>query len=318
MEKLNLKYVKGTANRIEEASEIIVDKEFNDKFYSANSTKINKDSSTTKEIHNNLDKLANYILESENITTKKTEYNILDAKRIKDVDLNEQALPSYSNDNEETCAEGELTNAIINKERLLKYEDTVYKLLKDDYERINESAVIEDLWFYQTLQNEDARSLVEDCFNLIKYYLLEMKKTRSVKKIKATRRKIKELFFGDISAIVRSYTKREPIQKRSGVKSNKNHVIEFSEDIATNKYHQIFKLLVADKESITNPSDIIPIVDIEQAIKNGDLDTKDLAVIELLKTNYNGDLIACLKVDNNYKTNRRRFEKMINKLEKII
>jgi hypothetical protein len=39
-------------------------------------------------------------------------------------------------------------------------------LLKEDYERINEGSVIEDLWFYQTLQNEDARRLVEDCFNL--------------------------------------------------------------------------------------------------------------------------------------------------------
>jgi hypothetical protein len=66
-----------------------------------------------------------------------------------------------------------------------------------------------------------------------------MKKTRSMKGIQATRRKIKELLFGDISAIVRSYTKLEPIQKRSGVKSNKQQVVEFSEDIETNKHHYL-------------------------------------------------------------------------------
>lgn len=322
MEKLKFKYLKGTENRITEIEDIIADKDFTDKFYGANETKVNKDSNTTKEIHQYLEQSATYILQAENITTKKTEYNILDEKRLKDVELNEQALPSYSNDNEETSAEGELTSALINNERLLKYEDTVYQLLKGDYELINEGAAIEDMWFYQTLPNEGARRPVEDCFNLIQYYLSEMKNTRSVKGIKVTRRKIKELLFGDISSIVRSYTKLEPIQKRSGVKANKNQVLEFSEDIATNKHHQIFKLLVTDKGSITNPTEVIPIVDVEQAIekgiKNGDLNNGDIQMIELLKNYYHGDLIACLKADNNYKTNRRRFEKMVNKLEKLI
>lgn len=322
MEKLNFKYLKGTENRIEEIEDIIADKDFTDKFYSANEMKVNKDSSNTKEIHQYLEQSATYILQSENITTKKTEYNILDEKRLKDVELNEQALPSYSNDNEETSAEGELTSALINNERLLKYEDTVYQLLKGDYELINEGAAIEDMWFYQTLSNEDARRLVDDCFNLIQYYLSEMKKTRSVKGIKATRRKIKELLFGDISSIVRSFTKFEPVQKRSGVKANKNQVLEASENIASNKHHRIFELLVTDKSLITNPTEVIPIVDVEQAIekgiKNGDLNNSDTQIIKLLKDYYHGNLISCLKTDNNYKTNRRRFEKMINKLEKLI
>jgi hypothetical protein len=319
MKKKMLKYGKSTDERLKEVSNITED--MIDDFYNANSMKITKDSTTTKQVHNELDHLADYILESENLTTKKNEYNILDKKRLKDVEINEQKLPSYSKE-DDTTAEDELTNAIINKERLMIYEDTVYKLLQGDYELINDGVALDDMWFYQTLQNQDARKLVEDCFNLIQYYVMEMRKTRSIKGIKATRRKIKELLYGDISTIVRSNTNYEPMQKRSGVKANKNSAaIHFSEDIATNKHHYIFRMLVADKGSITNPVDIIPIVDIEQVISkgvnNGEIDNKDMEIIELLKNHYNGDLIQCLKVKGKYTTNRYRFEKLIKKLENI-
>jgi hypothetical protein len=97
-------------------------------------------------------------------------------------------------------------------------------------------------------------------------------------------------------------------------------VIDFSEDIATNRYYEVFRLLVADRGSITNPTEIIPIVDMEQAIekgyKNGDLTDKDLEMIQLLKNHYNGDLIECLKADGKYTTNRYRFEKLIKKIRK--
>ena len=75
-----------------------------------------------------------------------------------------------------------MTSALINKERLLKYEDTVYQLLKGDYELINDGAVFEDLWCCQTLQNEDARGLVEGIYNTIQYYVLEIRTTGSTKK----------------------------------------------------------------------------------------------------------------------------------------
>ncbi|MCM3115465.1 short-chain dehydrogenase [Neobacillus sp. MER 74] len=314
-------YIKGTderLNKIEGIAEGLVDD-----FYNANSMKVTKDKSTNKQVHRDLELLADYVLESENLTTKKNEYNILDKKRLKDVEINEQQLPSYSNDDEETVAEAQLTNAIVNRERLLKYEDTVDNLLKGDYELINEGAAIEDLWFYQALENnEDARNLVEDCFNLIQYYISKLKKSGSNKGTMATRRKIKEILFGDIGAIVRSYTKHEPMQKRSGVKAYSKQTVEFSGEVASGKHYSIFKALVADKGSITKPIDIIPIADVEQAIDNGiqsgQLNSKDIEMIELLKKNYSGDLLACLKVNNNYKTNRRRFEKLINKLEKII
>jgi hypothetical protein len=193
-----LSYVRNTGARIDEVSRIIDNKNLTEDFYIANAKKITKESKTTTSIHNEIERLADYILESENLTTKKNEYNILDGKRLQEVEMFEQGLPSYSNDNEETVAEGQLTNALINKERLLKYEDTVYQLLKADYELINDGAVIQDLWFYQTLEDKEAQNLVEDCFNLIQYYLSKLNKTRSMKRIKAYRRKIKELLFGDI------------------------------------------------------------------------------------------------------------------------
>lgn len=73
--------------------------------------KVTSDSKTTTTINEILDFLAGYILESENLTTKKNEYNILDEKRMKDVEMNEQGLPSYSSDDEETTVEFELTSA---------------------------------------------------------------------------------------------------------------------------------------------------------------------------------------------------------------
>ncbi|MEM5673466.1 hypothetical protein AAHB54_29855 [Bacillus cereus] len=154
----------------------------NDYFHTFNAKKVTSDSKTTTTVNEILDFLAGYILESENLTTKKNEYNILDEKRMKDVEMNEQALPSYSSDTEETTAEFELTSALINKERLLKYEDTVYQLLKGDYELINDGAVLEDLWCYQILQNEDARGLIEGIYHTIQYYLSEINITRSKKK----------------------------------------------------------------------------------------------------------------------------------------
>lgn len=261
-------------------------------------------------------------MESENLTTKKNEYNILDAKRLIDVEMNELQLPSYSNDDEDSIEEGQLTNALINRERLLKFEDSIYQLLKSDYELINDGAVIEDLWFYQTLENyEVARNLVKDCFNLIQYYISKIKKLGSSKGNRATRRKVKEILFGDIGAIVRSYTKYEPIQKRSGVKENNKQAIESLEDISSGKHYSIFKNIVADKGSITNPTDIIPIVDVEQAIKHGiksgELDNTDIEMIELLRNHYCGDLGACLKAEGKYTTNRYRFERLIKKLERI-
>ncbi|MGR5904971.1 hypothetical protein ACT7DI_08295 [Bacillus paranthracis] len=187
----------------------------NDHFHTFNAKRVTSDSKTTTTINEILDFLAGYILESENLTTKKNEYNVLDEKRMKDVEMNEQGLPSYSSDTEETTAEFELTSALINKERLLKYEDTVYQLLKGDYELINNGAVFEDLWCYQTIQNEDARGLIEGIYNTIQYYLLEIHTPCSKKKMMINRKRIKELLYGDIGSIVRSYTKFETIQKKN-------------------------------------------------------------------------------------------------------
>ncbi|CJC07741.1 Uncharacterised protein [Streptococcus pneumoniae] len=78
---------------------------------------------------------------------------------------------------------------------------------------------------------------------------------------------------------------------------------------------------MVDKSAITNPNEIIPIVDLEQAIekniKSGVLDKKDIEMINLLKNHYKGDLVECLKVSGRRTTNRYRFERLINKLEKI-
>ncbi|MDM5193249.1 hypothetical protein QUF93_11855 [Bacillus hominis] len=165
--KKELSYERNTEKRMDEVSRITKKYNLNDHFHTFNAKKVTSDSKTTTTINEILDFLAGYILESENLTTKKNEYNILDEKRMKDVEMNEQGLPSYSSDDEETTAEFELTSALINKERLLKYEDTVYQLLKGDYELINDGAVFEDLWCYQTIQNEDARVLIEGIYNTI-------------------------------------------------------------------------------------------------------------------------------------------------------
>lgn len=318
--KKELSYERNTEKRMDEVSRITKKYSLNDHFHTFNAKKVTSDSKTTTTINEILDFLAGYILESENLTTKKNEYNILDEKRMKDVEMNEQGLPSYSSDDEETTAEFELTSALINKERLLKYEDTVYQLLKGDYELINDGATFEDLWCYQTLPNEDARGLVEGIYNTIQYYLLEIHTTRSKKQIMINRR-IKELLYGDIGSIVRSYTKFETVQKRTGERANKKYCAESTEDIATNRHQQIFKWLVADKSTITNPTEIIPIIDLEQAIEknieSGVLDEKDVEMINLLKNHYNGDLVECLKVSGRRTTYRYRLERLINKLEKI-
>jgi hypothetical protein len=316
-----LSYSRNTDQRMNEAVTAIENQKLNESFYKSNSKKITKDSKTTATTNDVLEYLADYILESENLTTKKNEYNILDQKRLKDVEHNEQALPSYFNENEETVVEGELTNALINRERLLKYQDKVYQLLKNDYELINNGATLEDLWFYQTLENEDAKRLVEDSYNLIEYYLDKIQSTENKRKIQVYRRRIKEILFGDIGSIVRSYTKLEPYQKRQGIKANNKLMLEFGEDIATNKHFFIFKSLVADKSSIIKPTELIPIIDLEIAIQNGIesgyLNIKDIEIVRLLKNHYKGDLITCLKIGEKYKTNRRRFKKLINKLEKV-
>ncbi|WP_144596447.1 short-chain dehydrogenase [Bacillus cereus] len=318
--KKELSYERNTEKRMDEVSRITKKYNLNDRFHTFNTKKVTSDSKTTTTINEILDFLAGYILESENLTTKKNEYNILDEKRMKDVEMNEQGLPSYSSDDEETTAEFELTSALINKERLLKYEDTVYQLLKGDYELINDGAAFEDLWCYQTLPNEDTRGLVEGIYNTIQYYLSEMHTTRSKKQIMINRR-IKELLYGDIGSIVRSYIKFEIVQKRTGERANKKYCAESSEDIVTNKHQQIFKWLVADKSAITNPNEIIPIIDLEQAIeKNIEsclLDEKDVEMINLLKNHYKGDLVECLKVSGRRTTYRYRLERLINKLEKI-
>lgn len=318
--KKELIYERNTEKRMDEVSRITKKYNLSDHFHTFNAKKVTSDSKTTTTINEILDFLGEYILESENLTTKKNEYNILDEKRMKDVEMNEQGLPSYSSDNEETTAEFELTSALINKERLLKYEDTVYQLLKGDYELINDGATFEDLWCYQTLPNEDARGLVEGIYNTIQYYLSEIHTTRSKKQIMINRR-IKELLYGDIGSIVRSYTKFETVQKRTGERANKKYCAESTEDIATNRHQQIFKWLVADKSTITNPTEIIPIIDLEQAIeKNIEsclLDEKDVEMINLLKNHYNGDLVECLKVSGRRTTYRYRLERLINKLEKI-
>ncbi|HDX9658525.1 short-chain dehydrogenase [Bacillus cereus] len=318
--KKELSYERNTEKRMDEVSRITKKYNLSDHFHTFNAKKVTSDSKTTTTINEILDFLGEYILESENLTTKKNEYNILDEKRMKDVEMNEQGLPSYSSDNEETTAEFELTSALINKERLLKYEDTVYQLLKGDYELINDGATFEDLWCYQTLPNEDARGLIEGIYNTIQYYLSEIHTTRSKKQIMINRR-IKELLYGDIGSIVRSYTKFETVQKRTGERANKKYCAESTEDIATNRHQQIFKWLVADKSTITNPTEIIPIIDLEQAIeKNIEsclLDEKDVEMINLLKNHYNGDLVECLKVSGRRTTYRYRLERLINKLEKI-
>ncbi|ACO30277.1 short-chain dehydrogenase [Bacillus cereus] len=318
--KKELSYERNTEKRMDEVSRITKKYNLSDHFHTFNAKKVTSDSKTTTTINEILDFLGEYILESENLTTKKNEYNILDEKRMKDVEMNEQGLPSYSSDNEETTAEFELTSALINKERLLKYEDTVYQLLKGDYELINDGATFEDLWCYQTLPNEDARGLVEGIYNTIQYYLSEIHTTRSKKQIMINRR-IKELLYGDIGSIVRSYTKFETVQKRTGERANKKYCAESTEDIATNRHQLIFKWLVADKSTITNPTEIIPIIDLEQAIeKNIEsclLDEKDVEMINLLKNHYNGDLVECLKVSGRRTTYRYRLERLINKLEKI-
>ncbi|PHB53954.1 short-chain dehydrogenase [Bacillus wiedmannii] len=319
--KKELSYERNTEKRMDEVSRITKKYNLNDHFHTFNAKKVTSDSKTTTTINEILDFLTGYILESENLTTKKNEYNILDEKRMKDVEMNEQGLPSYSSDDEETTAEFELTSALINKERLLKYEDTVYQLLKGDYELINDGAVFEDLWCYQTIQNEDARVLIEGIYNTIQYYLSEIHTSCSKKKIMINRKRIKELLYGDIGSIVRSYTKFEKIQKRTGERANKKYVVESSEEIVTNKHQQIFKWLVADKSAITNPNEIIPIIDLEQAIeKNIEsclLDEKDVEMIKLLKNHYKGDLVECLKVSGRRTTYRYRLERLINKLEKI-
>ncbi|MED0933071.1 short-chain dehydrogenase [Bacillus mobilis] len=319
--KKELSYERNTEKRMDEVSREINKHNLNDHFHTFNAKKVTSDSKTISTVNEILDFLAGYILESENLTTKKNEYNILDEKRMKDVEMNEQGLPSYSSDNEETTAEFELTSALINKERLLKYEDTVYQLLKGDYELINDGAAFEDLWCYQTLPNEDTRGLVEGIYNTIQYYLSEIHTTRSKKQIMINRR-IKELLYGDIGSIVRSYTKFETVQKRIGERVNKKYVAESIEDIVTtNKHQQIFKWLVADKSTSTNPTEIIPIIDLEQAIEknveSGVLDKKDIEMIDLLKNHYKGDLVECLKVSGRRTTYRYRLERLINKLEKI-
>ncbi|COE97850.1 short-chain dehydrogenase [Bacillus cereus] len=318
--KKELSYERNTEKRMNEVSRITKKYNLNDHFHTFNAKKVTSDSKTTTTINEILDFLAGYILESENLTTKKNEYNILDEKRMKDVEMNEQGLPSYSSDDEETTAEFELTSALINKERLLKYEDTVYQLLKGDYELINDGATFKDLWCYQTLPNEDVRGLVEGIYNTIQYYLSEIHTTRSKKQIMINRR-IKELLYGDIGSIVRSYTKFETVQKRTGERANKKYCAESTEDIATDRHQQIFKWLVADKSTITNPTEIIPIIDLEQAIEknieSGLLDEKDVEMINLLKNHYNGDLVECLKVSGRRTTYRYRLERLINKLEKI-
>ncbi|MCU5591564.1 MULTISPECIES: short-chain dehydrogenase [Bacillus cereus group] len=319
--KKELSYERNTEKRMDEVLREIDKHNLNDYFHTFNAKKVTSDSKTTTTVNEILDFLAGYILESENLTTKKNDYNILDEKRMKDVEMNEQALPSYSSDTEETTAEFELTSALINKERLLKYEDTVYQLLKGDYELINNDAMFEDLWCYQTLQNEDARGLIEGIYNTMQYYLSEISTTRSKKKMIINRKRIKELLYGDIGSIVRSYTKFETIQKRTGERANKKYVAESSEDIVTNKHQQIFKWLVADKSAITNPNEIIPIIDLEQVIEknieSGLLDEKDVEMINLLKNHYKGDLVECLKVSGRRTTYRYRLERLINKLEKI-
>ncbi|PFN86747.1 short-chain dehydrogenase [Bacillus thuringiensis] len=319
--KKELSYERNTEKRMDEVSRITKKYNLNDHFHTFNVRKVTSDSKTTTTINEILDFLAGYILESENLTTKKNEYNILDEKRMKDVEMNEQGLPSYSSDTEETTAEFELTSALINKERLLKYEDTVYQLLTGDYKLINNGVVLEDLWCYQTIQNEDARGLIEGIYNTIQYYLSEIYTTCSKKKMMINRKRIKELLYGDIGSIVRSYTKFETIQKRTGERENKKCVAESSEDIVTNKHQQIFKWLVADKSAITNPNEIIPIINLEQAIeKNIEsclLDEKDVEMIKLLKKYYKGDLVECLKVSGRRTTYRYRLERLINKLEKI-
>ncbi|PHE77244.1 short-chain dehydrogenase [Bacillus wiedmannii] len=318
--KKELSYERNTEKRMDEVLREINKHNLNDHFHTFNAKKVTSDSKTTTTINEILDFLAAYILESENLTTKKNEYNILDEKRMKDVEMNEQGLPSYSSDDKETTAEFELTSALINKERLLKYEDTVYQLLKGDYELINDGAVFEDLWCYQTLPNEDTRGLVEGIYNTIQYYLSEMHTTRSKKQIMINRR-IKELLYGDIGSIVRSYTKFETVQKRTGERASKKYAAESNEDITTNRHQQIFKWLVADKSAITNPNEIIPIIDLEQAIEknieSGFLDEKDVEMINLLKNHYKGDLVECLKVSGRRTTYRYRLERLINKLEKI-
>ncbi len=319
--KKELSYERDTEKRMDEVSRITKKYNLNDHFHTFNAKKVTNDNKTTTTINEILDFLAAYILESENLTTKKNEYNILDEKRMKDVEMNEQGLPSYSSDNEETTAEFELTSALINKERLLKYEDTVYQLLKGDYELINDGVAFEDLWCVQTLQNDDARGLIEGIYNTIQYYLSEIHTPCSKKKMMINRKRIKELLYGDIGSIVRSYTKFETIQKRTGERANKKYTAETSEDIVTNRNQQIFKWLVVDKSTITNPTEIIPIVDLEQAIEknieNGVLDEKDVETINLLKNHYKGDLVECLKVSGRRTTYRYRLERLINKLEKI-
>ncbi|UZJ79433.1 short-chain dehydrogenase [Fictibacillus sp. KU28468] len=330
MREFELSYAKGTDNRIKEVNEKITVHGLADSFEKANSLKVTNDTVTTKEVHLKLEGLADYILESENLTTKKNEYNILDAKRLKDIEINEQGLPSYKSDDEETSAkaEGELTNAIVNKERLIKHQDTVYKLLQGDYELINDGASVFDLWCYQTLRCEESRRLVKDVFGLIQYYLSQLKNTRNMRKQQVNRKKIKELLFGDIYSIVQSYTKLDPVQKRNGIKTNKKQSIELGEDCSFgNKHYDIFRALTTDKSSITKiNTELDNIIDLEMVIdyamndnelpKKLQLTESNIEMIEILQEHYCGDLFECLKSDVNlsYNGSKKRFEKLIQKL----
>ncbi|MCK9858198.1 short-chain dehydrogenase [Paenibacillus sp. ATY16] len=300
--------------RMDEALTIIENKDLIEGFYRSNGKKTTKSDRTTTGVQETLEYLADYILETENLTTKKNEYNILDAKRMQEVELFEEGLPSYSNDDEDKAAEALLTNALINNERIIKYEDSVYLMLKSDYKLLNQGATIDDLWCYQIVQNEDARNLIEGCYDLIQYYV----KQGSSKIVKG---KIKVLLFEDIGAIVRSYTKLELVQRRTGVKVNKKQGNGLEVEVLGSGHHLLFRMIVADKESITRPIQIIPFVDlealIEKGIEDGTLNQGDIAMIDLLRYHYKGDLIETLKAVGNFKTNKRRFERLIKKLERI-
>ncbi|MBO7747918.1 short-chain dehydrogenase [Paenibacillus sp. MWE-103] len=302
-----LSYVWNTTDRIIEAISAIENNNLVDGFYISNG----KNTRSSSMTHDAIEYLADYILECENLTTKMNEYNVLDHKRLQEVELFEQGLPLFKIDGEDF--EVQLTDALINKKRLVKHEDPVHQKLKGDYAALCEGACLTELWCYQIIQNEHAKSLVEGCYGLIHYY-----RTKGLSKF--TRHKIKELIFEEIGSIVRSNTKFETVKRRSGQKANKKQSIESLDEMTTNKYCRVFKMLVADKKAVKDPVKIIPFVDfealIEMNISSRYLNYKDIETIELIQKHFNGNLIECLKVGGRYKTNKRRIESLIRKLEK--
>ncbi|WP_339291666.1 hypothetical protein MKY48_26520 [Paenibacillus sp. FSL W8-0187] len=105
LEDEKLSKVRNTNERMDEVLTIIENKNLTEEYYISGKKAIKND--TTSRIQDALEYLADYILETENLTTKtKNDYNILDNKRLQEVELFEQGLTTYRFDNEDNAADG--------------------------------------------------------------------------------------------------------------------------------------------------------------------------------------------------------------------